>query len=97
MEKTSPVTYVIRNQLDGVAVKVHAEHLRLAKVEEWEIPTVIQGNLIEGLLTWFLLRKAPRRVVAVNQRVGTLYPRLPGGIGGKGTILQRRRTYLWQS
>ena len=38
-EKTSPVTYVIRNQLDGVAVKVHAEHLRLAKVEEWEIPT----------------------------------------------------------
>ena len=39
VEKTSPVTYVIRNQLDGVAVKVHAEHLRLAKVEEWEIPT----------------------------------------------------------
>ena len=39
VEKTSPVTYVIRNQLDGVAVKVHAEHLRLARVEEWEIPT----------------------------------------------------------
>ena len=39
VEKTSPVTYVIRNQLDGVVVKVHAEHLRLAKVEEWEIPT----------------------------------------------------------
>ena len=39
VEKTSPVTYVIRNQLDGVAVKVHAEHLRLAKVEEWEIQT----------------------------------------------------------
>ena len=30
---------MIRNQLDGLAVKVHAEHLRLAKVEEWEIPT----------------------------------------------------------
>ena len=30
---------MIRNQLDGVAVKIHAEHLRLAKVEEWEIQT----------------------------------------------------------
>ena len=39
VEKTSLVTSVIRNQLDGVAVKVHAEHLRLAKVEEWEITT----------------------------------------------------------
>ena len=38
VDKTSPVTYVIRNQLDGVTVRVHAEHLRLAKVEEWEIP-----------------------------------------------------------
>ena len=97
VEKTSLVTSVIRNQLDGVAVKVHAEHLRLAKVENWKFQPMIQRNLIEGLLTWFLLRKAPRRVVAVNQRVGTLYPRLPGGIGGKGTILQRRRTHLWQS
>ncbi len=74
VEKTSPVTYVIRNQLDGVVVRVHAEHLRLAKVEEWEIPPLIQINLIEGLLTWFLLSRAPRSVVAVNQRVGTLCP-----------------------
>ena len=38
IEKTSPVKYVIRNQLDGVVVKTHAEHLRIAKIENWDIP-----------------------------------------------------------
>ena len=33
IEKSSPVTYVIRNQLDGVVVRANAEHLRLAKIE----------------------------------------------------------------
>ena len=28
---------MITNQLDGVVVKAHAEHLRLAKIEDWDI------------------------------------------------------------
>ena len=27
---------LIRNQLDGTITKVHAEHLRLANVDEWD-------------------------------------------------------------
>lgn len=37
IEQASPVTFVIRNQLDGVTTKVHAKHLRLAK-KSWKIP-----------------------------------------------------------
>ena len=37
LEKRSPVTYIIRNQLDGSTLKTHAEHLRLASLE-WEPP-----------------------------------------------------------
>ena len=37
LEKRSPVTYIIRNQLDGSTLKTHAEHLRLANLE-WETP-----------------------------------------------------------
>ena len=39
VEKTCPVSYRIRDQLTGSASKVHAEHLRAASIEEWEIPT----------------------------------------------------------
>ena len=46
---------------------------------------MIQENLIEGLLTCFLLKRALGRVAAMNQRVGILCPRSPGGIVGKGT------------
>ena len=52
--------------------------------------TLIQENLIEGLLTWFLLGRVLRRVVAVNQRAGILCPRSPRGTGGKGTFFFRR-------
>ena len=38
---------------------------------------MIRIDLIEGLLAWFLLRRALRRVVAVNQRVGNVCPRSP--------------------
>ena len=48
--------------------------------------TLIQENLIEVLLTWFLLGRVLRRVVAVNQRAGILCPRSPRGTGGKGTV-----------
>ena len=37
LEKKSPVTYVIKNQLDGSTCKVHAELLRLANVDDWKI------------------------------------------------------------
>ena len=39
IKQTSPVSFLIRNQLDGTTTKSHAEHLRLAHVDEWEIPT----------------------------------------------------------
>ena len=38
MKKTTPVSYTIRNKLDGIIAKAHAEHLRLANVDEWDIP-----------------------------------------------------------
>ena len=45
-ECKSPVTYVIRNQLEGKTVKVHARHLKLAKVDNWEIPKTSEGRPI---------------------------------------------------
>ena len=44
---------------------------------------MIQVNLIEGLLTWFLPRRALRRVVAVNQRARILCLRSSRGSNGK--------------
>lgn len=38
IEKTTPVSFKIRNQLDCTVTKAHAEHLRLANVDEWDIP-----------------------------------------------------------
>ena len=37
LEKRGPVTYVIKNQLNGSTCKVHAEILRLANIEDWQI------------------------------------------------------------
>ena len=37
LEKKGPVTYIIKNQLDGSTCKVHAEMLRLAKIDDWQI------------------------------------------------------------
>ena len=59
--------------------------------------TLIQESLLEGLLTWFLLGRVLRRVVAMNQRAGILCPRSPRGTDGKGAVFQKRRTFLWQS
>lgn len=39
LEQTSPVTYIIKNQLTGATTKVHAEQIRLANIEDWDIPT----------------------------------------------------------
>jgi len=38
IEITSPVTYIIKSQLDGSTTKVHAQHLRPANLDDWEIP-----------------------------------------------------------
>ena len=37
LEKRGPVTYIIKNQLDGSTSKVHAEMLRLANIKDWEL------------------------------------------------------------
>lgn len=38
IEIKSPVTFIVKNQLDGTTTKTHAEHIRLANIDEWEIP-----------------------------------------------------------
>ena len=44
IEKTSDVTFLIKNQLDVTTTKAHAEQLRLAKIDEWEIPKNDDGH-----------------------------------------------------
>ena len=38
IEQISPVTFIVKHQLDGSSTKVHAEHLRPANIDKWEIP-----------------------------------------------------------
>ena len=45
VQKTSPVNFVIRNQLDGTITKTHAEHLRKANIDDWDIPRDDKGKL----------------------------------------------------
>ena len=44
IEKTGPASYVIKNQLDGSTSKVHAYLLRLAEVDEGNIPKTNDGR-----------------------------------------------------
>ena len=37
-EQKGPVSFVIKDQFSGQTVKAHAEQMRLANIEEWEIP-----------------------------------------------------------
>ena len=39
IEHKSPVSFIIKNQLNGTNTKVHAQHLKPATVEEWNIPS----------------------------------------------------------
>jgi len=39
IEKRGPVSFIVKNQLDGKTTKAHADQLKLAQVDEWEIPT----------------------------------------------------------
>ena len=38
IEQKGPVSFVIKDQLSGQTAKAHAEQLRLADIEEWDIP-----------------------------------------------------------
>jgi hypothetical protein len=44
IEKNGPASYVIKNQLNGSTSRVHAELLRLADIDEWDIPTQENGK-----------------------------------------------------
>ncbi|KAK3103802.1 hypothetical protein FSP39_022015 [Pinctada imbricata] len=43
ISQSSPVSFVVKNQLDGTTTKAHAEHLRHANIDEWEIPSTPDG------------------------------------------------------
>ena len=38
IKKTSHVNVIIKNQLDRSTVDVHAENIRLARIDEWPLP-----------------------------------------------------------
>lgn len=38
IEQKSPVSFIIKDQLTGNSMKAHAQHLKPANVDEWEIP-----------------------------------------------------------
>ena len=44
IERKGPATYVIKNPLNGSTCKVHAEMLRDANLDEWDIPTIHDGR-----------------------------------------------------
>ena len=44
IEQTSPVSFNLKNQLDGTVTKAHAEHMRLANVGDLEIPKDKKGR-----------------------------------------------------
>ena len=45
IEKTSPVSFHLKNHLDGSETKAHAENIRLANIDNWEIPKARKGRL----------------------------------------------------
>ena len=44
IEKKTPVTFHLKKQLDCTITKVHAEHLQLAQLDDWEIPKDKKGR-----------------------------------------------------
>lgn len=45
IEQTSPLTYIIKNQLDNTTRKAHVEQLRHAKIDDLEIPKETAGHV----------------------------------------------------
>jgi hypothetical protein len=46
IEQKGPVSFVIKDQLSGRTVKAHADQIRLANIDDWEIPKDQQGRAI---------------------------------------------------
>ena len=44
IEQPSPVSFKLKNQLDGTVTKAHAEHMRLANLGDWEISKDKKGR-----------------------------------------------------
>ncbi|CAC5415478.1 unnamed protein product [Mytilus coruscus] len=44
IEQRSPVSFIIKNQLNGNTTKVHAQHLKPAPVNKWTIPKLGQAD-----------------------------------------------------
>ena len=38
LKQNGPVTFLVKNQLDGSTKQVHAAHLKLAKLDNWKLP-----------------------------------------------------------
>lgn len=46
IEQTGPVSFIVKNQLNGTTTKAHARHLHHAKLDEWEIPQNLGGRVL---------------------------------------------------
>ncbi|KAK3083458.1 hypothetical protein FSP39_023123 [Pinctada imbricata] len=46
IDQTGPLSFIVKNQLDGNTTKAHARHLRPSKIDEWKIPRDSEGNLL---------------------------------------------------
>ena len=44
IEQRTPVSFIVKNQLTGKTTKAHARHLRLADIDNWEIPAENKGR-----------------------------------------------------
>ncbi|MCG7876478.1 MAG: DDE-type integrase/transposase/recombinase [Candidatus Thiodiazotropha taylori] len=44
IEQKSPVTYVLKNQMDNKSVEAHANDIKLAKIDAWHIPKIVGGQ-----------------------------------------------------
>ena len=46
IEQKGPVSFIIKDQLSGSTVKAHADQMRLAHIEEWELPKDKTGRVL---------------------------------------------------
>ena len=58
IEKTSPVNFHLKKQLDGSVTKAHAENIRLANIDNWEIPKDRKGRLTRRAISIAPLRSS---------------------------------------
>ncbi|KAK3107412.1 hypothetical protein FSP39_013983 [Pinctada imbricata] len=46
IDQTGPLSFIVKNQLDGNTTKTHARHLRPAKIDEWKVPRDSAGHIL---------------------------------------------------